>query len=384
MINPNHQLRMSLLTAGIVCVALTSSVAKAEAGSDLGAWKDYAVLGMTPEFDWAKRPSVISVEPTLLNALTSRTSLAPKVELTLMDAQSAFSVSVSRALAGDTPLFEGGGLQAQQVTAVGRGLERTLIAPALSRSVSDSAVLTGGVVFAYQQFATRGLGAGWGGDAVWNSQTPFAYSGSSYGTGVRLGLEQSLSDRVVLRSDYQSRIDMTALQNYRGLYSRPGDFDLPAVATVGVSFDSGATSELSFAASRVMYSDIPAFTSPSLPVRFLALLGDSGSPLFNWRDLTVMSLDWTWSPASASTLGLHYTTRQQPEPESQALRDALSDDYSSGNLGVSFTRDFEHVGSLRLAASYAPAQYFLGSSSFSNRNASGDQVEVEAVWSLAF
>ncbi|MCE3003668.1 MAG: hypothetical protein LW860_13360 [Xanthomonadaceae bacterium] len=352
--------------------------------ASLGAWQQYALRGITPDFDWADRPDAASVEPTVFEGALARTGLAPRVELTFGQAASPLSVSISRSLAGDTPLFEGGAVAPQRLTGVGVGLERTLVAPALTRSVSDSADLTVGAVFVQQAFASWGLGAG---VRTYNSAVstaPASFLGTSYGSGVRLGFDQSLGDALVLRTNYQSTIDMSALQNYRGLYARPGDFDLPAVASTDLAWRPGDASRVTFGVSRVMYSDIAPFTSAALPVRFLSLIGDASTPTFAWRDLTVFRMDWEWSPTADATLGFHYATRQQPEPTSRALRDALAGEFTDDNFGLSVTRRFDGFGSLRFAASYAPAQYFLGNASFGNRDARGEQVEVEAVWAMAF
>ncbi len=376
----SHHIRVcAIALSALAC----SGAVHADASQSLGAWQQYALRGITPDFTWADRPAAAAVEPTLLDALSARTSLVPKVALTMSDAQQSLSISISRALAGDTPLFESGSLSAQRSTSVGVGLERTLIAPSLTRNVSDTAAITAGVVLAYQQFATRGIGAGALGQGDSVLHTASSYLGSSYGSGVRLALDQSIGDSVALRTAYQSRVDMAPLQNYRGLYSRPGDFDLPAVASAGLSWNSGANT-LGLGVSRVMYSEIASFASASLPIRFLGLLGNGTSPVFNWRDLTVYSVDYNWQPTTQSSIGLHYSTRLQPEPTARDLRDALSDEYTDNNIGVSLTQRFKRMGSLRFAASYAPAQYFLGNASFGSRNARGEQVEVEAVWAVPF
>jgi hypothetical protein len=366
-----------------LCMLGATGAAHAD-GASLGAWQQYALRGITPNFDWADRPTADAVEPRAFDALTQRTSLAPRVALQFSADGSPLSIAVSRSLAGDTPLFEGGAAAPGRLTGVGVGLERTLVAPALTRSVTDSADLTVGAIFVQQSFASWGLGAGMRtySDAI--AQSPASFLGTSYGSGVRLGLDQALGDSLVLRTNYQSTIDMSELQNYRGLYARPGDFDLPAVASTDLAWQAGADSRITVGVSRVMYSDIAPFTSAALPIRFLSLLGDASSPSFAWRDLTVFRLGWEWNPTPDATLGFHYATRQQPEPTSRALRDALADEFTNDNFGLAVTRRFEGFGSLRFAASYAPAQYFLGNASFGNRDARGEQVEVEAVWAMPF
>jgi hypothetical protein len=82
---------------------------------------------------------------------------------------------------------------------------------------------------------------------------------------------------------------------------------------------------------------------------------------------------------------LRYSTRQQPEPTSSLLSRALEDLYSDNNLGLAYVRQLGEGSSVRLAASYAGAEYFLGNANYANRNGQGgDQVEVEAVWTIRF
>ena len=81
---------------------------------------------------------------------------------------------------------------------------------------------------------------------------------------------------------------------------------------------------------------------------------------------------------------MRYTTQQQPEPTSRLLYNALRDEFTDNNVALSLTHRFARAGSLRFAASYAPTQYFLGNASYLDPDARGDQVEVEAVWSIDF
>ena len=123
-----------------------------------------------------------------------------------------------------------------------------------------------------------------------------------------------------------------------------------------------------------------------VPRRFLALLGDGTSPAFEWRDHTVLNFDIGWRPSLRDEFVLRVTSQQQPEPTSTLLRQALAYTgvYSGANLALLFRHHFDRFGTLRLGASYAPAQYFLGNLSYADHDLNGDQVEVEAVWSMAF
>ena len=207
----------------------------------------------------------------------------------------------------------------------------------------------------------------------------------SVGTGARVQLNRNLEDGVDFVASAQSRINMNAFQTYRGVFSDPGDFDIPAVAGVGLLWDATHRLQIGVGVNRVLWSDIAPFTSAALPRSLLRLLGDGTSPEFAWRDLTVYDFDLGWRATRTDTIALTMTSHQQPEPTSALLRRALEDGGSSDvDFGVRYAHDFGLGGRLSIGASYAPADYYFGYYSYSDRNSTGNQIEVEAFWSMDF
>jgi hypothetical protein len=374
-----------LLVAGF-CVCGSASAAGTQAQASLGAWKDYALRSMTPDFQWAERPSEEAVTPSAFNdALNAQTGTMPHLEFVANDVKSGLGLSVGRSFVGDTPAFENGGVSLGGVGHVGVGIERTYLSPSITRELGDQTSVTGSAIFVYQQFASWGFGSG-----LSTETTPGpllnAANESSVGSGVRIEMHRQLAPALGFNVAYQSKVDMDAFQNYRGVYSDPGDFDIPALASAGVGWQIAPRATIAFGVSRVYWSDVSAFTSNALPRRFLALLGDGTSPTFEWRDHTVFNVDLDWRASARDDFVLRVTSQQQPEPTSALLRQALaaSGAYSDTNIGLMFLHRFERAGTLRLGASYAAAQYFLGNASYADRDLNGDQVEVEAVWTMAF
>lgn len=381
--NHRNVLTTTLWVAGVLACG---PVVAADGQAALGAWKDYALRSMTPDFQWAERPAEQAVTPTAFSdAVAAQTSSTPHFTFLAADAKSGIAVSVGKSFAADTPAFEGGGLTLSDVGRVGVGLERTFVAPSLTRQVGAQTTITASAVLVYQQFASWGLGSGLASESTPGPMLN-ASAESSAGSGVRIEMRQQLGPVLGFNAAYQSKVDMDAFQNYRGVFSDPGDFDVPALASVGLGWQLAPNVVLGFGASRVMWSDVSAFTSNALPRRFLALLGDGTSPTFEWRDHTVLNFDLGWQATPRDNLMLRVTSQQQPEPTSALLRQALGSTgaYSDTNLGLTFLHRFDRAGTLRLGASYAAAQYFLGNSSYADRDLNGDQVEVEAVWTMDF
>ena len=233
-------------------------------------------------------------------------------------------MTFSKTKAADTPLFVPADTPSllQDYTP---GLQRYLLTPSYSQRWGDHSFVSVSAIFAYQRFASLGLGV----DSLpvtgeSSLATPFTRSNpGSYGSGMRVGLSSLLSDDLSWEVGYQSRVNMDVFNNYRGVYSELGSFDIPASANIGLSYAVSPDLKLDLSAERVMYSQIAPFTSSALPTRFLALFGSQVSPTLAWENLDVYSIGWTWRDPSDGFWSLHYSTREQPLPSDQRLQIAL-------------------------------------------------------------
>lgn len=367
-INP----RVSRLAAATL-VAF-ASVAPTHA-NDLGAWGQYALAQMLPEYEWIENQSAAAYQPTVFDTGNTGTALASAnlIEAILPDL--SFSLSAERKLQG----AQGLDLIPSVLPHFGPGLQRSLLAPGLTQTFGDDAALTVTALFARQQYASWGFGTG-----ISDMAFSMPAGESSTGQGAAIGWRDGLTPALSYRMSYQTRIDMDPLQSVRGVYADAADFDMPAIASVGFDWQIAPQWQLGVDASRVAYGDIRAFTSTSLPREFLSLLGDGGSPDFGWRDLTVYGAQLGWQPSELTRWTLRYSTQQQPRPTSAVLDAALSERYSDVNWSLGFERRTTAWGWWQLAASYSPVQLFLGAPSFADENLEGRLLEVEALWTYPF
>jgi hypothetical protein len=336
---------------------------------------------MTPSFSWAEQKQAAA--PTALtiaiDADLSRTHAFQQIPVA---EHLSIGLAFGSQMVGDMPGVSMGAIGPELA---GAGFERSYFAPTVTRRIGDDTTVSASAVFVYQQFATWGLGAGVSTQSL--SAGPPLYSTrveESVGSGFRLQFNREIQDGLGFVTSVQSRVNMDAFQAYRGVYSDPGDFDIPSIAAVGLSWNANDSLTIGAGVSRVMWSDVTAFTSRALPRRVLRLLGDGTSPEFAWRDLTVVGVNFDWRATPVDAFNLTLTTHQQPEPTAALLRQALTQGSSNMDLGLNYAHDFGRAGSLSLGASYAPVEYFLGNSSYADRNSSGNVVEVEAVWTTHF
>ncbi len=369
-------------------VTVPSFTELSQSGSVLDAWRNYALADLTPEFSWARSNAPVLSAPSLFDRSNAHFALPASHFAGAAVNPAPLQVTFLKSKTADTPVFgptDSLGLM-QDFTP---GLQRYIVAPSYSERWGENSALSFSAIFAYQRFAGLGLGLDSvpvqdGGSFV----TPLSSrdSAGSYGSGMRVDFNSALTDRLSWQVGYQSRVNMDTFNNYRGVYSEPGSFDIPASTNAGLGFALTPQLKFDIGVERVMYSEITPFASDALPTRFLVLLGSSISPTFAWQNLSVYSAGWSWRDPQNGVWSLHYSTREQPLPTSRLLQTALQPYLSSHDIEFGFARMFGLGSSLHLAATYAPTQFVLGlPTSYSLRNGNGgNQIEYEATWTTRF
>jgi hypothetical protein len=368
---------MRRTTLALACSLLAPLPASATDAA-MQQWKAYAQRVASPAFEWS--PAREAREPTVLDTQRQLPGRRVATEFTAVTPVGQLQVAAADGVFG-LDLGETTGPQ-QSVSP----LSMTYAATTLVRPLDPQTSFSVTAIIARQRFATPGFGSAvWDGD---EGRPGVARNGSSefsHGSGVRLGLDRALGTQFGLVLGAQSRLEMDAFKAYRGVFSEPGDFDVPGFVQTGLRWSPSSRTSLTVDAQRIFYSEVDTFTSAALPVRLLALLGDGGSPVFAWRDLTVYSAALSQRIGEGSHWSVRLSSQQQPRPTSAALDRALSGQYSNTNLALGFHQALGGLGRLNFAASYTPASYFLAASPYLQRDFDGtSQFEFEAQWAVPF
>lgn len=339
---------------------------------DLGRWEEYTYRALLPDFA-ANYGFAVELDAGLL--ANHEALLLP--DFAQAKPQAAVTFAFTSSHVPLSPMFGDGRSTVQGYGDERLAFERSIFTPGIRRNFSNGGALDVAAVFAQQGYATPGLGA-----RTVYSQNDYPAGGEQVsGAGLRLGISSELAPGVHIDAAYQSRIDMDAFQNYRGVYAEPGDFDIPASANIGIRVQASNRASLSFDVQRVLYSEVSTFTTSLLPDRFLSLLGDSASPDFSWRDLTVYQLGWNFASSEDLSWNVRYSTSQQPTPTARSLARALEPDFADRSMSVGFTKRTGRAARLNFNASYAPSDYYLGNAHFARpTDLSGDQFEFEVIW----
>ena len=344
-------------------------------------WRNYALASITPAFSWS--PTISRDTPQITDSPDALANFGLTLQILGQQPISTLNLSIAqqrvdnRVQALSSPRLDVGS-ELDDVA-----LKRTIVAPSLTGQWGQAGSFGITAILAYQRFASLGLGESTlrDGMPVW----PLVPGETSYGAGARLDVGNTLFNRMSWNAAYQSRVNMDALNSLRGVYSDPGQFDIPASASVGVSYALTPAMSVDVGAQRVIYSDVTPFTSPALPRRFLALLGSGVSPVFAWDDLTVYSAGWIVRNQALGNIELRYTTRQQPSPTSGLLRNALDANPADHTVAIGYSRNTGKQAMLSLQAIYSSAPYFLGVPSYRAANrVTGNQLEYQAAWAMRF
>jgi long-chain fatty acid transport protein len=350
-------------------------------GFELGPWQEYLAQELTPSY---LLPN--DAEPIRISWLrSSEVLILPDFASDLEQSPDSWmNLNFEWQSSGDYLMP---GFESDEVFQ-GTSFERQYFAPGFEHQFTDNGILGVSAVIAYQRYSAANLGlyaASTPDNSFWAAPRYSPYQESSYGTGVRLAVRQEVISGIALDAGFQSSIDMDEFAAYRGVYSQTADLDIPARARLGLAFKASERSWLNVAVERVMYSGINAFPSRFLPNRFLSMLGDSTSPSFDWQDLTVYSVGYTWSDGADHQWHIDLSTRTQPSPTSRLLQNAIKNDLASSAMVVGYSRRTSERSRLSFNAAYAPSEYAFGGSVLGVTTEDLDQrFELEALWTMHF
>ena len=166
---------------------------------------------------------------------------------------------------------------------LGVNLSQGLIAPTFAWRIDSHQSIGIAPVLGVQVFKSYGLQA-----FAANSSSPGSVTDnraqSSYGYGARIGYMLRPNEQWSIGASYASRVYMSRLTHYQGLFAERGKFDIPSNWSIGVAYKPTSALTIGLDFERINYSDIPSVHNPStnqMP------LGSSGGPGFGWNSINV-------------------------------------------------------------------------------------------------
>jgi long-chain fatty acid transport protein len=259
----------------------------------------------------------------------------------------------------------------------GVDLKQMFISGSYTYKLQPDQALGVSLLLAGQAFKAYGIGtfAGFSRDPEHLSDNGTDYS---YGVGTKLGYQGKLTDTLWLGAAYQPRIRMSNFNKYSGLFPNEGRFDIPAVANVGMAWNTTPEWLLLFDIQRIFYSDVAAIANTA-DAMFSCMQGVSaaclGGPIstgFGWDDMTVYKLGLqyqqpNWSVRSGISYG------KSPIRDSEILFNVLSPGLIEWHYSLGGSYRLTDTLSLLGSYMYAPKNTLSGKNSLSGMDGSEQQ-----------
>ncbi len=261
----------------------------------------------------------------------------------------------------------------------GIDLMQLFVAPTYSVKLTPKHAIGISVILAYQRFKASGLKAFSGFSADPSKLTNNGYD-NSYGYGARIGYLGEVLPDLYLGASYQTKIFMSKLDKYAGLFAEQGDFDIPSNWTVGVGYKINPAVTLLVDVQRINYSDVKSVSNPFKPNIQTSQLGNKNGAGFGWKDMTVYKFGLQWQSSRYWTWRAGYSFGDQPIPGSEVMFNILAPGVIKQHATLGFTKAFDN--NRELSASLMRA--FSNSVSGPNPLDPGQDIELEMnQWELS-
>ncbi|GBE11126.1 outer membrane protein transport protein [bacterium BMS3Abin12] len=241
---------------------------------------------------------------------------------------------------------------------LGINLSQLLIAPTVAYKVLPGTSIGVSPLIAVQTFRAYGLGD-FANQIFSLHQGHVTNQGNdySYGGGVRVGVQSNLTNWLSVGATWASKVYMSKLDKYRGLFADGGSFDIPSQFAVGLALKPTPSLVVAFDVQRIMYGQVPAIANPGPTGQDLAgvikyaygmvptppnfgqrRLGAAQGMGFGWRNITVYKVGVAYDVNDRLTVRAGFDYTDSPIPNDQLLFNILAPGVIkyTGTLGLTY------------------------------------------------
>ncbi len=253
----------------------------------------------------------------------------------------------------------------------GIDLAQLFVVPTYARKLNPKHAIGISPILGYQRFEAQGL------QIFGELPAPFSSDPSnltnndhanSFGFGGRIGYMGEVVPDLFVGAAYTTKIYMSELDDYAGLFAEDGDFDIPSSWSIGLAYHlSEPALTFVFDVQQILYSDIDSVGNDFNPffTCFGSLLmggtasstpeclgGDKGAG-FGWDDMTVYKFGVEWQSSPEWTWRAGYSYSEQPIPDSEVLFNILAPGVIEQHITAGMTKTIGNNQELNVALMYA-------------------------------
>lgn len=283
-------------------------------------------------------------------------------------------------------------------TPTGINLEQLFIEVPYTLKIGDGRQSVGiAPVFAIQSFEAEGLEP-----FKQLSVNPDQVTGNgkdwSYGAGLHFGWYGQINDQLSLGGSYRTKVWMSKLDDYAGLFAEDGGFDIPAMLNLGLAYKPQPNLTLAFDYQHIFYDEVPAIANSNdadltqcqgaSPKPAFCLGGDSGVG-FGWQSMDIFKLGLKYDASDRLSLmgGLSWNT-DFLKTDAQGLFNILAPATIRWHITAGASYQFTDRDAFALSLSYMPKETWDGTSPQLTQTQTGslymEQWDIQIGWTHTF
>jgi long-chain fatty acid transport protein len=279
----------------------------------------------------------------------------------------------------------------------GVSLEQLFIEVPYTYKVAEKQAIGIAPVFAVQSFEARGLqpfqGASVDPTKVTNNDKDW-----SYGFGLHVGWYGEVTDELSLGLSYRTKMWMTKLDEYSGLFANGGAFDIPAMFNFGAAYKVRPNVTVAFDYQHIFYNEVDAISNSNdldLTPCFGAAqkpsycLGGRAGLGFGWDSMDVFKLGVRWDQSDKWKFfgGVSYNS-DFLKSNRQALFNVLAPATVRWHVTLGATYAATPKDEFNISLAYMPKETVDGTSPSITGTQTGsiymEQKDIEISWSHRF
>lgn len=196
---------------------------------------------------------------------------------------------------------------------LGVDLMQLVVAPTFAYKVNANNSIGVSPLLGYQRFKAYGLQGFTGFSASPNNLTDNGYDNST-GYGLRVGYFGKLTDSISIGAAYATKMTMSKLDKYKGLFAEQGGFDLPENYNVGIAWKAMPALNIALDWQHISYSGVNSVGNPStnFGTTTAGSLGPDNGRGFGWSDIDIWKLGMEYQLNNKTTLRAGYSKGDNP------------------------------------------------------------------------
>lgn len=271
---------------------------------------------------------------------------------------------------------------------LGVDVMQLIVAPTFAMRVADRQSVGVSLLVGHQQFKANGIQSFAGFSSAPNNLSNLGRDKSN-GYGLRIGWMGQVADSLTLGAAYATRMKMSKLDLYKGLFAEEGGFDIPENWNIGLAFTPNDKWTVAVDYQRINYGDVKSIANSSVMPLDPGMagagipnsLGCSSCRGFGWSSIDVYKLGAEYRYNDKLTLRAGYNYSQNPIQSRDVTFNMLAPGVVQQHYTLGLTYGVTKDSEVTVAYMHAAKNSVSGSSLFSyflgpGNSAGTDKIEM--------